>query len=337
MTFAKYTMALTLAGVCVAGAATAEEMTLKFTHVYPANHYMWINSGKFMLDMITEKTGGDITFEVYPAGQLGKDNIGNLNSGLADMSFISTSLEVKNIPLSSVLELPGAYRTPCEGASMMASMMGEGAILDELELQRNELKFLSSAMFPQYAIISADKQVKTGDDLAGLKIRAGGAAITQTFGLLDAVPIQVPGSELFDALKRGTLDAAFFPEIAVPAYDLQNVVKYSLRDVQLGAASTFIAISDSAWEKLTDEQKAIFREAGAAAQTNFCEWITAETDNVRQMMIESGVEEIDMAAEDREAMHARITSVTTDWVQDLESAGKPAQQVLEAMNALKIN
>lgn len=51
------------------------------------------------------------------------------------------------------------------------------------------------------------KEIKTVQDLSGLKMRIGGFA-GQVLAKLGAVPQQIPGGDIYPALEKGTIDAA---------------------------------------------------------------------------------------------------------------------------------
>ena len=53
------------------------------------------------------------------------------------------------------------------------------------------------------------KEIKTVDDLKGLKFRVGGFA-GQILGKLGVIAQQIPGGEIYPALEKGTIDAAGF-------------------------------------------------------------------------------------------------------------------------------
>ena len=51
------------------------------------------------------------------------------------------------------------------------------------------------------------KEIKTVDDLKGLKLRIGGLA-GKTLQKLGVVPQQIAGGDIYPALEKGTIDAA---------------------------------------------------------------------------------------------------------------------------------
>ena len=52
------------------------------------------------------------------------------------------------------------------------------------------------------------KEVKTIADFKGLKMRLGGGLIGDVMTKLGAVPQSIPGGEIYQALEKGTIDAA---------------------------------------------------------------------------------------------------------------------------------
>lgn len=328
--------AATLCGAFITTAAAAQEVTLKVTHTYPANHYLIEHGLQILMDRVTQGTDGQVKFEVYPAGQLGRDHLGNLSSGLAHIALMSPSAESNALVLSTVGELPGAYSTACEGSALTAALMQDGGVLDTNELSGRGIHFLYAASLSQYPVFSGPKPFNSIEDLAGMKIRAGGAAISKSFRLLDAVPIQIPGSEMFDSLKRGTVDGAFFPAVGVPTYNLEEVMSSAITGTDMGGATNFVGISAAAWDGLSDEQKQIFTEAAAEAQEKFCAWIDEASDDVIDNMVnEHGMELTVLTDEQRIALLEHLAPVREEWVAEMEAARKDGRAVLDAWEAAR--
>jgi len=54
------------------------------------------------------------------------------------------------------------------------------------------------------------KEIKTAEDLKGLKMRMGGGIFGETMARLGVVSQSMPGGDVYQALEKGTLDAAEF-------------------------------------------------------------------------------------------------------------------------------
>lgn len=106
------------------------------------------------------------------------------------------------------------------------------------------------------------KEIKTPADFKGLRIRAAGF-LGHVYTKLGAVPQQIPGSDIYPALEKGTIDAV---EWVGPADDeklgLSKVAKfyYSPGVLERGASLCMI-VSKPAWEALPASYKAALEAA----------------------------------------------------------------------------
>src|SRR3546814_12205465 len=80
-------------------------------------HPLAVSGERYFMDQVTKLTDGKITFEYYPAGQLGKaaDLLTRTTSGPADIGMISPASIPDQLPMSTVGELPSLFLSPCEG------------------------------------------------------------------------------------------------------------------------------------------------------------------------------------------------------------------------------
>ena len=194
----------------VPASAQAQE-TFKVSQVFPSTHWHWIEGMKIFTETVEQASGGKIKFEVYHAGQLGKETTTLVTSGLAEFGLLVPSYETAKLPLTSVAELPGMHSTACEGTAKYWNLAKEGGALYEAEYKRLGVRPLYVILLAPYQVMTAAKKISTLDDLAGLKIRASGAAIDKTIRSLGAVPVRVTSNELYDSLSRGTVDGGFWP------------------------------------------------------------------------------------------------------------------------------
>jgi TRAP-type mannitol/chloroaromatic compound transport system substrate-binding protein len=112
------------------------------------------------------------------------------------------------------------------------------------------------------------KEIKTVADYKGLKFRVGGFA-GKVISRLGGVPQNIPGGEIYQALEKGTIDAAEW----VGPYDDQklgfNKVApfYHYPGWWEGGPQLDLYVNTKAYESLNSEQKAIIENAAAYAHT----------------------------------------------------------------------
>jgi TRAP-type mannitol/chloroaromatic compound transport system substrate-binding protein len=112
----------------------------------------------------------------------------------------------------------------------------------------------------------SNKPIYTGDDYKGVKMRQCGRVQAKILKDLGGAAIFMPGSEIYLALSRGTIDAG---EFSVPECDwsmgFQEVSKYWVLPGwhQPGPVSG-VMINKKAFDKLSDRIKFMFKEAAMA-------------------------------------------------------------------------
>ena len=121
------------------------------------------------------------------------------------------------------------------------------------------------------------KEIKTPDDLKGLKMRIGGFA-GKVMSKLGLVPQQIAGGDIYPSLEKGTLDAAEW----VGPYDdeklgFQKVAQfYYYPGWWEGGAMLHNFINIEKWNSLTPTYKSIVRTASDMANT----WMQSKYDSV---------------------------------------------------------
>ncbi|HMQ94098.1 MAG TPA: TRAP transporter substrate-binding protein DctP [Amaricoccus sp.] len=325
--------ALALALAAMSCAAAAQEARLRVAHQFPASSYIWVESGQVFVDAVGELTGGALRFDVFPAAQLGKDNVALVNSGLADVVALLPSYTPEKLALSSVAELPGLFDTGCEGTEMMWEIGKPGGPLDQSEYAPQGFRALFTVATTPYKIMLVSKQVSTLEDIAGLKIRAGGAAQDQTVRALGAVPISISGPELMDSVTRGTVDGAMFPYLALKPFSLDDKFDHSVEGVPFGTAVIIFAIRTAAWEALSDAHKAAALEAGDRARRHFCEYMDDEDRRVRDELVANGFGATTISGEEAARWQALVDRVAEDRAVEMDRQGRNGSALLEAMRA----
>jgi len=112
------------------------------------------------------------------------------------------------------------------------------------------------------------KEIKSVDDLRGLKMRIGGLA-GNVLSKLGLVPTQIAAGDIYPSLERGTIDAAEF----VGPYDDQSLgfakiaPYYYFPGFWEGAASMSLFINLDKWNSLPERYRAVMQQAAMAAGT----------------------------------------------------------------------
>lgn len=327
------------AGVLMAAASAVpaiaqDQIVLKAAHLFPNSLYVWKEGPQVFIDEVEKASNGRIKFEVYPSGQLGKDTVSALEHGIADVAILIPSYTPDKLPLSSVAELPGLLPESCEGTEKLWQIAKPGGVLHEAEYTPKNIRLLMADVFPPYVIMTTRRSPDNLDAIKGLKFRANGNSMKKTVAALGGVAVQVPTTELYDALSRGTIDGGLNNYMSMPDYDLQAHVKYSVEGPNLGSGSISLGIRKATWDSLPDDMKEVFEKAGLVAQKHMCEWMEKATADIRKEIVEKdGHTVVALSPEETTKWQEHVTHVVDAWVAEMKSVGKDGTAILDALKA----
>jgi TRAP-type mannitol/chloroaromatic compound transport system substrate-binding protein len=135
------------------------------------------------------------------------------------------------------------------------------------------------------------KEIKTLADLKGLKMRVSGLA-GQVLGKLGVVGQQIAGGEIYQALERGTIDAAEW----VGPYDdekigIQKVAKYYYYPGWWeGGPQLSTVVNMKEWESLPKAYKSIFESACAEANVHMLASYDAKNPQALKRLVGGGAQ-----------------------------------------------
>src|SRR5215217_3550375 len=135
------------------------------------------------------------------------------------------------------------------------------------------------------------KEINTVEDLNGLKMRIGGWA-GKTLSKLGGVPQQIAGGDIYQALEKGTIDAA---EWVGPHDDeklgLQRVAKYYYYPGWWeGASALHFFINISKWNSLPKAYQAMLTAAAGLANVEMLARYDARNPVALRKLLNAGAE-----------------------------------------------
>ena len=164
--------------------------------------------------------------EVFPSQTLvrGPDMWRQVRAGVVDIGWCFHGYWPDQTPLADVISLPFLPIKSAEQASEVLWPLYQKypAIQKEFSDVVPLLLYTTSPYF----VLTTKKQVKTLEDLKGLKIRIPGGPPTEMVKALGAVPAPIPMPDMYQALDKGVVDGMGVPWEAVQGFRLYEVAKY---------------------------------------------------------------------------------------------------------------
>ncbi len=237
----------------------------------------WAQAGYYFNALMQESTGGKVKVDVYAGEQLTNgDQVAGIQA-LMDGNTLQVSLHSNLIyanfdPRFNVVSLPYIFSNYDDVDKVMNGEGGEKlkGVLSEYGLK---CEGIAENGFRQ--ITNSKKPVKSVADLSDIKMRICSndlcAEVYKEWGCDASV---MNWSETYTALQQGTVDGEENPETAISSASVQDVQDYiSLWNAYYDCL--FFCINQAAYDKFTDEQKAVI-DANAAKAAEYQKTINRE-------------------------------------------------------------
>jgi TRAP-type C4-dicarboxylate transport system substrate-binding protein len=265
--------------------ATADPVKLRVADSFPKGHYLVkLVLEPWMAD-VQKRTNNAVTFEHYPAQQLGKaaDMLKLTQTGVADIGYVAPAYVSDKMPVSEVAMLPGMFEHSCQGTLAYWKAARSGVIAEQ-DYTANGIRLLLAVSLPPYRILTVKQPVKDTADISGLKLRSTGGAQDLTLRAIGAVPVRMAAPDAYESLSRGTMDGLLFPLESVVAYGADKLVKPSTDGFGFASFVVAYSISENAWKKLSpDIQKAMIDAADDILPSACKEVQKQEVDTMKSM------------------------------------------------------
>lgn len=215
-----------------------------------------------------ERTGGELKVKPFPAKSVAADNnalFEAVKTGVLQGMNPFTLYWAGKIPASVFLSsYPAGPDQPAQWDTMF---YGLGMLKMAREIYAKQGLVYVGPIQHDANIIHSKKPVNSLADFKGLKLRVPGGMVSEVFQSFGASTVSLPGSDIFPALEKGTIDAADYVGPAVN-WDLGfgQVTKYILFGPP-GVMSVYqpvdlmdLTVNQRAWNRLSPSLQSLVEE-----------------------------------------------------------------------------
>ena len=327
-----------LAGALSLASQPALTEELSVATFVPPNHESVTRALAWFEKELTDRSNGELTLKLYPAGQLGAGPTQQYKravEGVADITFGIASSTPKLFPKTMLAILPGKAVDGMDSTERMW-----GVFEEHMADEWTDVKVLALGN-PAGGMIIATKDVSTLEGMKGTKIVPFAAITTPAIQGMGAVPVQLDPTEHYTALSTGTIDAAISSiNNIMPPWNLDEVADYAVVNTPATFNPVFYIMNKERYEGLSDEHRAIIDEISGLPFSIELARAFHEADEAalkwKDEKIAAGelnVEWIVTSDEDRAKMEAAIAGGMEEIYTDYADRGIPnAKDIYEAMN-----
>ena len=248
--------------------------------------------GELVTAKVNEITGGQLTIEYFPNGELGGDAdlLRQLQSNDIQLVVCQTAPVVSFVPEVAVFDLPMVF-AQYDAATIDKVLNGDSEFNSQLGAAFNNagLQLMGTLQGATYRLTTSNSALNTIDDFSGLLIRTMENPNHMSFWqALKAQPTPMAWTEVFFALQSGNIAAEENAADTIVGANLQEVQKYLACTNHILYAN-MMTMNKDAWDSLDPLYQEALQQAVSEALAEMGPQLTQiDLDNKKTLTEDSG-------------------------------------------------
>ncbi|MGQ7249832.1 C4-dicarboxylate TRAP transporter substrate-binding protein [Halomonas sp. V046] len=292
MTFAPRRLTLAVAALTLptlaasAFAATSFIANSFYDQQHPHSRYGYIE----WAETLRELSGGELDPEVYTGTVLlaPRANLQGIQDNIVQVAHHAAVYTPSEMPVANaVQELGFNFDDPLVGILAVTDF----SLNNPIQLQEWEdlgIVYLGAYNTPPYVLFCREP-VRNLAELQGKRIRTAGSTVSNWVEQAGGIPVNVPSSEMYTGLDRGSLDCASNAANDLIDRSLWEVAEYTtLLPTGMYWSGPQWGFNPDFWAGLSDAERDIFKQATAKAMTRMIVQYLATADAALEEAIAKG-------------------------------------------------
>ena len=311
---------LLLAGALVTSAAAQTKWDMPTP--YPDGNFHTKNVALFAAD-VAKATGGSLTIAVHSAGSLIKhaEIKRSVRQGTAPIGEMIESLSANEAPVYGIDSLPFL----ATGYEASKKLYDAQRPFLEKQLASEGLIFLYSVPWPPQGLY-AKREIKTVEELKGLKFRTYNAIIGRIAALAGSIPTQIEVPDLPTAFATGRVDVMITSASTGVDTKSQDYLTHYI-DAQAWLPRNIVFVNKEAFDKLTAAEKKAVTDAAKTAETRGWKMSVEEMTIKTAALKAAGIIVLPPTSELKAGLAKIGATITAEWE---KSAGADGAAMLAA-------
>lgn len=314
-------------------ARAQDAVTLRLHHFLPpaanVHQHLLMPWAKTLAD----ESDGKLTVEIFPAMQLGgkpPQLYDQAVNGVVDIVWTLPGNTPGRFPSTEVFELPFVAAQKASVNAPACEEYSQAHVVPGV----TDTKILCFWAH-DHGLIHSNTEIRTKEDLAGLKLRNPTRLAGEALGALGATPVGMPIPQIPEALAQRAIDGCVVPWEVVPSLKIDELTSYHLEipgTPTLYTATFFLAMNKARYEGLAPELREILdRNSGLAFANAAGEMWDRVGAEVRAKVEAGGKNKVTTISEEEKARWVEATAPVRDtWVADMKAKGLDGEALLKA-------
>ena len=309
------------------GAFAQDTYTFRLANVLAPTDVTAAGVDKFA-ELVSEKSDGKITVEVFHGGQLGSgvETFEAVKNGNLDFAADSFANLASITPAFEVFHLPFLF----ESRAQLLNAMGSEKVQEQVnkELEPVNLRWFSTfEIGGPREVGTSSKKIEKVEDLAGLKFRASRSpleiASQESWG---AAGVTVDWPQTPESVRLGMVDGLTVPYASFHSAKFHEgaLIKYML-DLNFQNYASVVVVNAEKYEALPDDVKTVLAEAAQEAHEWHVDYVADYVTQNVQDMKDAGVEIYSLPPEEYEKV--KELTIGKVWSQFVGQTGMEQEKI----------
>ena len=284
---------------------------LRWGHYLPDSPFLQLE--KEFASKIEKRTNGQVKIDITFAGGLGKDTelLMLTSRGAIDMTATAPGYNPDQLRYWRAFQTPLTFTTSKQAISVLEKVVQEFPVYQQ-EMDRVGVVWLFQQPLGEYFMSGQSADCASIDKLRGKKARSFGADIPKAFSAIGAVPVTVPPTGVYEALKHGSLDFSFINAGNIQSLKLNEVAKTHCGPI-MAITGHNITIGKRTWARLPPDIQKIFLEEARATQREYLSWVVDFESKAIANIKAQGGNFVALSADELKKWKAAAPDLLGDW------------------------
>ena len=267
---------------------------------------------RWWAEQLEKRSNGQIQIKMYWIDELcgAKEMMMAVKSRLADVVAHTPAYTPGETPIWNAVYLPFLAPSRVDHMSVVYNRLAKESKPFMDEINKFNCVYIACYNSEGYASFIGKKPVRSVDDFKGVRVRVmpDQGVILKKFG---AVPMTTSVTEMYSALDQGIVDLVAHSRLSLHAYKLDELSKYLIQGMDMGAMGMTYLVNKAAWNELPDELKKVVSDlmddypAYLWDYENRGKWVEEFHEVIRRR----GIEVIDFPKAEREKIKTKAEEV----------------------------
>lgn len=246
-------------------AVSAEEFTANI--FFPPQHPLAKHGYVEWAEQLEALSGGELKAKVFAGTALlpPRSGLSGVRDGIAQVGYHAGTYTPAELPISnSIQELGFNYSDPL--VAMIAATDFNMTDAEALaQWKKADIVYGGGYSTPPYNLM-CNTPIRSLEDVKGKRLRTAGAALSRWAESVGAVPVNVPSSEMYQGVEKGTLDCAVNVASDLKSRSLWDVAKHTtMAPLGMYWSGPMWGYNTAFWQGLTAAQRGTFFATQAQA------------------------------------------------------------------------